>query len=293
VRLVAAILGCGMLACVETHAQESLDVVVARMAAYVERFQTEFGAVVAEERYEQDVRSSGSTGRGGVPLRTVLRSDFLLVRIPGEGWLPFRDVFERDGRPVRDREDRLGALFLNGATANALEQGRRIMNESARYNIGNGTRNTNIPTLALMFLTPSYVNRMEFAEARDRAADTRSIDFKEIGRPTLIRTTNDRNLPVHGRLLVEEATGTILRAELHAEDTQLESEITVIFQPDKDLGVAVPARMEERFKRRGDSIEVRGVATYAKFRRFQVTTSEQLDPPPDSDSKSEETQEGK
>jgi hypothetical protein len=34
--------------------------------------------------------------------------------------------------------------------------------------------------------------------------------------------------------------------------------------------------MEERFRRRRDTIEVRGVATYSNFRRFKVNTSESL-----------------
>ena len=75
----------------------------------------------------------------------VLRSDFLLVKIDNRRWLPFRDVFERDGRPVRDRQDRLTKLFLGGATNSALVQAEKIMNESARYNIGNGTRTINVP----------------------------------------------------------------------------------------------------------------------------------------------------
>ena len=36
------------------------------------------------------------------------KSDYLLVKAPGgERWLPFRDVFEVDGKRVREREERL------------------------------------------------------------------------------------------------------------------------------------------------------------------------------------------
>ena len=35
--------------------------------------------------------------------------------------------------------------------------------------------------------------------------------------------------------------------------------------------------MEERFRRRRDPVEARGVATYSNFRRFKVSTSETLD----------------
>ena len=102
-------------------AQTDVSVLVNRASTYVERFQQSFGSVVAEERYEQKLRripnptsTSVQQRGGGGPAETTLVSDFLLVEVKGEGWLPFRDVFERDGKPVRDREQRLAAIFLKG-----------------------------------------------------------------------------------------------------------------------------------------------------------------------------------
>jgi len=50
----------------------------------------------------------------------------------------------------------------------------------------------------------------------------------------------------------------------------------VTYQKDDGIGLFVPARMEERYRRPRDPIEVYGVATYSRFRRFQVSTSEEL-----------------
>ena len=70
--------------------------------------------VVAEEQYVQeylDASVEGSRGNfQGAPRvreRRTLKSDLLLVK-PAitEQWLSFRDVYEVDGRAVRDREDR-------------------------------------------------------------------------------------------------------------------------------------------------------------------------------------------
>jgi hypothetical protein len=36
--------------------------------------------------------------------------------------------------------------------------------------------------------------------------------------------------------------------------------------------------MEERYRRPRDPMEVQGVATYSRFRRFQVSTTEELAP---------------
>jgi hypothetical protein len=273
---------CIAVAVEHPRAQTDLETLVARAGAYVETFQRDFGSVVAEERYEQDVKfsivASGVTRRGGSsgPVHTVLVSDFLLVQIPGEGWFPFRDVFERDGRPVRDRQDRLTALFLSDSKS-ALDQARRIMNESARYNIGDVNRNINVPTLALPFITNEQRQFFAFSEGRaDEAGELRVVDFKETGRPTFVRTTNNRDLPVNGSFWIDAATGTIHRTELHAIDTSVEAHITVTYRPDAGIGMFAPARMEERYRRPRDTNEVRGVATYSKFRRFSVTTSEEI-----------------
>src|SRR4029434_4759110 len=106
-----------------------------RAGAYVEEFQRRFGSMVTEERYEQSVQEAVALGTRTRPQfeRVVLVSDFLLVQVPGEGWTPFRDVFERNGQKLRDREDRLANLFLNGSSRSSVEQARQIMLESTRY----------------------------------------------------------------------------------------------------------------------------------------------------------------
>ena len=168
------------------------------------------------------------------------------MNVPGQGWLPFRDVFEADGRQIRDRQDRLTTLFLSGTTTGALEQAQRIMNESARYNLGGGTRNINVPTLALMYLGPDTRSGMRFVEVKaDRPADGRVLEFTEVRRPTLIATTGGRDLPARGRLWVDETTGTITRTELHADDTGVEAEVIVSFELESAVSSWVPRRMEE------------------------------------------------
>lgn len=210
-------------------------------------------------------------------METVLVSDFLLVQVPGEGWLPFRDVFERDGKQVRDRQERLSSLFLNNSSRSAFDQARAIMNESARYNIGNVSRNINVPTLALPFLLAENHKRFSFkAGKKDEDEPGTVIEYKETARPTFISTTNGRDLPVSGRYWLDERDGTVLKTELHAIDTSVEAHIIVTYEPDAATGMRVPVRMEERYRRGRDPLEVRGVATYSRFRRFQVNTSEEI-----------------
>lgn len=282
-RIAALATAIGLAFANTARAQVSFDQLLTRAGAYVDSFQRDFGSVVAEERYEQTLRrvlGSNTTSvqrGGGGPTQTVLVSDFLLVQVPGEGWLPFRDVFERDGKQVRDRQERLAALFLKGTSRSAFDQARAIMDEGARYNIGNVARNINMPTLPLPFLTASHRTRFSFKAGKREENDPGAvIEFKETGRPTFISTTGGRDLPVSGRFWVDERDGTILRTELHAVDTGVEAHITVTYEPDAGTGLRVPVRMEERYRRSRDPMEVRGVATYSRFRRFQVNTSEEL-----------------
>ena len=256
---------------------------IQRMSAYVETFQKQFGSMVSEERYEQSVRPGPMAivrGRAISDAReeTVLLSDFLLVQVPGEDWMAFRDVFERDGKKVRDREERLAKLFLGGSgSRSAVEQAKSIMDESSRYNIGNVSRNFNVPTLVLTLLTPAHRSRLRFEQGKKEDAGT-VVEFKETSQPTYIRTTGGRDLPVFGRIWVDSADGTIRKTEIHAVDATVEGHITVTFAPDDAAGMVVPVKMEERYRRGRDTTEVRGVATYSKFRRFQVSTSETLNP---------------
>ena len=254
---------------------------IQRVSAYVDSFQKQFGSMVSEERYQQSIRPGPMAivrGRAISEPReeTVLLSDFLLVQPPGEDWMAFRDVFERDGKKVRDREERLAKLFLGGSRS-AVEQARSIMEESARYNIGNVSRNFNVPTLVLTLLTPAHRSRLRFEQGKKEDAGT-VVEFKETSQPTYIRTTGGRDLPVFGRLWVDPADGTIRKTELHAVDATVEGHITVTFAHDDAAGMVVPVKMEERYRRGRDTTEVRGVATYSKFRRFQVSTSETLNP---------------
>lgn len=280
-RLAALATAIGFVLVPTAHAQVSLEELLARAGAYVESFQRNFGSVVAEERYEQTMRrapgsNTTSVQRGGSgPTQTVLVSDFLLVQVPGEGWLPFRDVFERDGKQIRDREERLAKLFLGGSR-NAIDQARAIMNEGARYNIGNIERNINTPTLPLPFLTLLKARFTFKLVKREDDDPGEVIEFKETGRPTFITTAGNRDLPVNGRFWVDARDGTVLRTELHAVDTSVEAHITVNYELDAGTGLRVPARMDERYRRGRDPNEVRGVATYSRFRRFQVSTSEEI-----------------
>ena len=141
----------------------SLELLLGRGGWYVADFIEKFSNVVSEEAYRQDSsvqmpvvalqRRAALGWAGSATARNrVLKSDFLLVSVDSvQEWIPFRDVFEIDGQPIRDREQRLAKLFLK-PSEDALEQAQRIREESARYNLGNMRRTINNPVLALVVL---------------------------------------------------------------------------------------------------------------------------------------------
>jgi hypothetical protein len=282
-----------------------LDELLTRAARYVVDFETAFSKAVAEERYQQQVitttapKAVSETIRDA-PERRVerrqLRSDFLLVKLPQQNQLiPFRDVFEVDGRPVRDREARLTRLFVE-SPPDALDQARRIVAESARYNLGNLTRTFNMPLLALAVLRLDSQSRFRFSDLKlDRAVgqDIYVVAYQEQVSPTLVQGLDGRDLPARGRLWIEGRSGRVLRTEIVIEHplvvprqtaagasgvhAPVVATMTTVFREHPEFTVAVPVEMREEYRLPDwAGLEVTGVATYTQFRRFGVQVDERV-----------------
>ena len=195
---------------------QTLDQVLVRGAAFVETFVEELSTVVMEEEYAQVYFRSG----GNTAARTTLVSEFLLLQVEdSSAWMGFRDVFRVNGRQLRDRQDRLVSLFQGDDTVSAIDQARRIAQESSRYNLG-PTRTFNVPTLALFYLHPSRVARSDFTKRNEGCADVETawdIGFEERQSPTMVRGFEDIDLPARGRFCVEPHSGRVLEVvlELH------------------------------------------------------------------------------
>jgi hypothetical protein len=275
--------------------EPTLATVLEKAGAYVLEAQDRLAGIVAEERYVQNAGIAEGTVRRGelsAPRHRELVSDLLFVRPLGaDRWVQFRDVFEVDGKRVRDRSERLERLFL-APSASTRDQVRQIVAESTRYNIGTVERTVNVPLLALLFLDPSKQPRFRFARAANASpsmgfprlpATVWAIDYHESERQTLIRGTNQNDLPSRGRFWIEPATGRVLMTELIAEDVVLRAMIGVRYTEAGSIGPLVPAEMRERYDVRGNAIRgqgshLEGTATYANFRRFTVIVDETLGP---------------
>lgn len=268
-------------------ASPSLRDVVARAGSYVADYDRDLGSVIADERYQQDVERPSSDpesrlrpDRGTPVLHRVLQSEFVLIRPTGitEFYRGFRDVIQVDGRSAPDRPN-IQAQFTQGGDLGPADV-RRLIDASARYNIGALTRNVNVPTLALLVIHPRVSERFAFERRGDaHIGDVRAwlLGFRERDRPTLIRDVDGSDMPASGTLWVDPATGRVLRTDLATEKraTHLRARIVVTYQPDAKLGQWVPAEMTEDYHAgRPNSFDeqtIHCVATYSNYRRFEVT----------------------
>jgi hypothetical protein len=269
--VVFALLPAGILA--QAPPADTLEALLDRASAYVVGYVKALASVVSEERYEQVVWRARSTDGLQTPKRTLV-SDYLLVLVPGASeWIPFRDVYSVDGVAIRDRNNRLLKLFVE-SRADALEQAELILAESSRYNIGNVTRDINVPTFALQFLLPGLRGRFAFRlKGRERIGgeDTTVVEFEERASPTLVVGRDYENVPARGRFWIEPRSGRILQTQMETRPAGMTTTIVVRYQREPKLDILVPARMDETHKLGSESVE--GVATYTNVRQFQVETT--------------------
>lgn len=234
--------------------------------------------------------------QGSMPIASrSLHSDVLFAPVGGAlKWILFRDVYEVDGKDVRDREARLETLWLE-SHGSAIEQCRALLQESARYNLGRTIRNFNIPTIPLLFVHPDNRGRFEFELAGgDKKIEGRRcgvVDYQEVSRPTLIREEG-QDVFTRGRLYVDEATGAILKTEFAFDSRSKEGRVRiwVSYRWVEDLGMWLPAEMNESYEStrpvqeghrlpgsehiQRDSEFINCKAKYTNYRSFKVQTEE-------------------
>ena len=272
-RLLTGALTLAWLAGSQVNAQSPpVDELIPRATNYAHDFIDRFSNVVAEERYEQQISSPKR--------KRTLVSDFLLVRYPGDTlWQSFRDVAEVDGKPVRDREDRMMKLFLE-PSSNALRRARELSGASARHNLVDiGTLDN--PLLVMAFLQRQYVDRFRFNLAgieKKLGPDVRTVRFVEFQIPSLLKGNSNSDILSRGLIWIEQGTGRVVKTELQLGSTMVPVRISTLYKFDDELGINVPTEMEDLYPNT-PSGEFKGKATYGKFRRFEVKTEETIEKP--------------
>ena len=284
--------------------ESDLAGLLVRMRAYVAGVERELASVVLEERYVQIAKPWTRPPRGpeheaalawseveASRSRTIvfasrrLLSDVLLVQTSDDMWVGYRDVFEADGKLVRQRDDRLKRLFLSPSTTKGDDL-FRISRESARYNLGRVVRTINVPTFPLLYLHPRHANHMRFSHKGVEDLDGRScavVEFDEVGKPTLVGTLEGGHVRAWGRVWVEPDSGRVRRIEARVEPGRQRQAVRVTFAEHPGMDVLVPREMWEWYERspivgQGNDLMIEALATYSNVRRFTVSTSEWVAP---------------
>lgn len=245
----------------DIQAAPSTRSVLSRAAAYVESQVDLLPQLVAEERSTQTLRphTVGTTTR-----QQTLVADFAWVRLEGTTeTLGVREVREVNGQRVASA-GRLDQL-LRGRTAGQYSE---LLAENARYNLKPGSRNLNLPTMAMLLLHRDVQPRFKWKQEKASGQAEMILSFKERERPTVIRGTNNEPVFSYGRIWLDSATGAVNRTELHADVDRAKYVLVVEFSVDPFLRVLLPLRLRERYSTPEDILE--GFAEYTNYRRFQT-----------------------
>ena len=262
---------------VATVAQSlTLDKVLAQLGNYLVNYRKKRYLPSSPRRNtEQEYRYSSGHVKRSLRKR-LLRSDFLFLRLPGEVlWFGVRDAILVDGKPVRDRAPRLDNLLIAGGD-NPLPELTRIAAENTRFNLGDVVRTINAPTQVLALLHPRHRSRFTFRKDGEETIERQRlwrVRFREITKPSLIKTVEGADQLATGAVWVHPNDGTVVRTVLElggdlAAD-YVQARMTVSFAQDPRLGFRVPVSMVEVYSRAG--MRITASASYVNFRQFRTT----------------------
>jgi hypothetical protein len=262
--------------------QADIDRILERAAAYVNEYQQQLTAIVADEIYTQRVRAQVPLDKGMPPTRTTTSEIFFLY-VPGDDWMAMRDVALMDGQPVLNRPDLTTALRTLPASAVA----RQFKEYNSRFNLGRAIRNFNEPTLSLLVLDGRHRWRFHFDWGRMERSGGETlfvVGFREVTKPTLIRGLDGSAVFTAGEFAIEPSTGRVRRARMTMTIGTLQMAFATSYEPDRKLGMLVPKLFRETYQdgvdpRRASSVDVASTepyelivceAKYRNFRRFEV-----------------------
>jgi hypothetical protein len=259
--------------------------VLDKAVAYVRQFESSFAVVICDETYTQ--REQVDEGaRSPQPTVRTLRSEVLFLWVAdARRWLSVRNVLAVDGRPVADSDASLERALKEPLPARESRL-HVLAAQSARFNIGGVYRDFNNPTLTLQFLDPTYRSRFIMMVHRRTGSAVSTIQFEEIGRPTVIQDQRGTDRAAKGTLSVRDDDGAVVQTTLNlaGDKTTPDASLAVDYRHDSKLLMWVPSQMRERYRtvsiaenmgRRLGSLTrfstIMGTATYANYRRFETS----------------------
>ena len=180
-----------------------------------------------------------------------------------------RDVIQVDGHALRDIDRSRLQMLMHESGAITVDTVTQLLNEGARFNLAEGSRNFNLPTVALFFLHPETQPRFKWSRSSLPEAPTWVMSFKERALPTIIKTGDGEPVFSKGSVEIETATGQVRRTELTIHVDKLEYTLTTTFGRVESVNMILPLRLSEKYVTPSGTIS--GEATYDSYRRFETT----------------------
>ena len=168
-----------------------------------------------------------------------------------EGWLPFRDVFEVDGQPVRDRRGPAGEAVRRRVVARVRAReraGQSCARAPATTSATCGASSTcrRCRSGSSSRRTRDGSTSARSTRRRSRAGASGWSSTPRSSRPTFIKTPAGDDIVSSGRIWAEPTTGRVHRTLLTASIAS----ITVDYAPRPEVpGLWLPVTMEEQYTR--------------------------------------------
>ncbi len=244
----------------------TLQSVLARAGRVVVQYRTELTRLVATEHSVQRYAPSGFSPPSRV--QRLLVAEFGWVVTPdAPDPVGVRDVIEVDGHAVTSERARLQALLHSTGPASMVDADQ-LMAESARYNLGEGFRDVNVPTIAFFYLHPDNQQRFKWTLRSARTDDVWAIEFKERERPTFVRTERGSPIYSHGEVIVDPATGAIRETHLLLNPSKVACRLDTRFASVAALDLTLPITLDEEYISPNGTVN--GHSTYDNYRRFET-----------------------
>jgi hypothetical protein len=221
-----------------TDAQKpALSDVLESAAGYLVEYSRQLSPVVAaeEEYMQRDPTKTMAIRR--------LHSDVVLVGLDRGNIDWFRDVFDIDGRAVRQREPRLPKLFQAGPLSNAvLQQAAAFEKEGVPYYLSANLRALDDPVLPLRLLVRDNQEKSRFTLDSVKTMDGRQVAILKFNTQdaTSVLPTVPKGAKASGRLWVDVGTGAVKETELVITGKSFTLSVAAKYGLDPGIGLWVP-----------------------------------------------------
>ena len=268
--------------------EPSLSALLSVAGRYVAEYETSFGALVAQEIYQQSTNqpATSASRSPSQPTRRITTGEVLLFDSGGAGWMIFRDIHVLDNKELTVPTVRMAAL-ASEPTRQLLANAMRATARVSSYMIGEIPRSPATPTAALMYLRPARQGLGVFELDGMKTIDNVGVALLKFSERADARMSTADDSTTTGRFWIDPDTGRVVQTEITIASAAYTTKVEVQYAVRPGVSFPVPVRMFEThratvtprgmssasFGRTGGGSTqtyIDGLATYQGFQRFEL-----------------------